>query len=133
MSFLSGLFGEQEKETQEKDFNLINAQLEVYQLVAGFGCKKEINEKLYEYLAFRQLSKVLDSVPDNQLEKIITFKGCEEHRELIETISHAHYKHEEVEKFIDLFQNGKAEGVESGTVKLIHSRDHLGINNITLL
>ena len=136
MSFLSSLFGGQEEKQQTQDFDLILSQLKIWGIVTNAKTsledKEQLNEKLNQYLAFRQLSEVLDNVPHDQLEKVISYKGCEEHRELIENIKHDCWKHECIEKFIDLFENGKADpNVKS--IKLYQERDELGINHITLL
>ena len=131
MGFFNTLLGIEEQ--PQKDFDLILAQLKVWGLVTIVSDKEKLNEKLNEYLAFRQLSEVLSSVPDDQLEKIISYKGCEEHKELIEKIRFNCWEHEGIEKFLDLFENGKADKDDKHVIKLYQERDELGINSIRIM
>tara|TARA_Y100001956_G_scaffold76908_1_gene86646 strand:- start:369 stop:764 length:396 start_codon:yes stop_codon:yes gene_type:complete len=131
MGFLNAFLGIEEQ--PQKDFDLILAQIKVWGLVTTVGDKEKLNEKLNEYLAFRQLSEVLSSVPDDQLEKIISYKGCEEHKELIEKIKFNCWEHEGIEKFLDLFENGKADKEDKQVIKLYQERDELGINSIRIM
>ena len=131
MGFLNAFLGIEEQ--PQKDFDLILAQIKVWGLVTTVGDKEKLNEKLNEYLAFRQLSEVLSSVPDDQLEKIISYKGCEEHKELIEKIRFNCWEHEGIEKFLDLFENGKADKEDKQVIKLYQERDELGINSIRIM
>ena len=130
MGFLNALLGIEEP---QKDFDLILKQINsYYNMVAFMRDKETINEKLNEYLAFNQLTKLLNSVSDNQLEKIIELSASEEQKELITTVINNHWDHEQIETFIDLFQNGKADPSIKG-IKIIHERDELGINSIRFI
>ena len=121
------------EEEPKKDYDLTLAQLKVWRLVTLIGDNDRLNEKLNEYLAFRQLSEVLNSVPPEQIEKIIAYKGCEEYKELIEKIAFDNWKHEYVEKFIDLFENGRADPGDKTVIKIYQERDELGINSLRLM
>ena len=131
MGLFKSLLGKEEQ--PKKDFDLISKQIKSYgNMLLFLGDKEQANEKINEYLAFRQLTEVLDGVPSDQLEKILKMGVNEEQAEMIRTISNNHWKHEQIEKFIDLFQNGKADQ-DDKYIKIIHERDELGINSITLL
>lgn len=130
MGFLNILLGSEEP---QKDFNLILNQINSYHnMIAFIGDKETINEKINEYLAFNQLTKLLNSVSDEQLEKVIELSASEEQKELITTIQQNHWKHEQIETFITLFENGKADPSVKG-IKILHQRDELGINSITFI
>lgn len=128
MGFLS-LFKE-DKEPQ-RDFDLELKQIQVNGLLNRIYHKEELQQKVNEYLALDQLSKVLTELDSDQLDKVLKYEKLEGFEDTLKQIHLGLYKHETLKAFIKVFENGQVTDAE--TIKIIHERDNLGINHLTLL
>ena len=130
---LFSLFSNNSEKSKEKDFSLIVNQIKSFSSITALMKKKDLNIKINEYIAFRQLSKILSQVPEDQLLNVLTVHLPEHKAEDLQGLVTGLYTHEMIEKFIDLFENGTADPDCNKQFKIVHERNDLGINNLTIL